>query len=217
MIGDCKYGIVANFIAAQQQGLTTHLADMATVQRQSKKSPLFAPEAFTYEEATDTYLCPAGQRLHRSGYDRSEQLWKYIGRTRVCRSCPLREACTEGQRGRALKRYDQQPLVDAGRAQSRSEAGQADRKRRQYWMEGSFADAANNHGLKRSRWRGLWKQVIQNLLIATCQNLRKLGKALLRLWFYLLSLPTALDASATGSFTPADLFSFSRKSYPALI
>jgi hypothetical protein len=49
-------------------------------------------------------------------------------------------------------------------------------------MEGSFADAANNHGLKRSRWRGLWKQIIQDLLIATCQNLRKLGTALLALW-----------------------------------
>jgi hypothetical protein len=41
-------------------------------------------------------------------------------------------------------------------------------------MERSFADAANCHGLKRSRWRGLCKQAIQDLLIATVQNLRKL-------------------------------------------
>jgi hypothetical protein len=41
-------------------------------------------------------------------------------------------------------------------------------------MERSFADAANCHGLKRSRWRGLWRQAIQDLLIATVQNLRKL-------------------------------------------
>jgi hypothetical protein len=41
-------------------------------------------------------------------------------------------------------------------------------------MERSFADAANCHGLKRARWRGLWKQAIQDLLIATVQNLRKL-------------------------------------------
>jgi hypothetical protein len=45
-------------------------------------------------------------------------------------------------------------------------------------MERSFADAANRHGLKRSRWRGLWKQAIQDLLIATVQNLRKLLKHL---------------------------------------
>ena len=41
-------------------------------------------------------------------------------------------------------------------------------------MEGSFADAANNHGLKRSRWRGLKNQQTQDYLIATCQNLRRL-------------------------------------------
>ena len=41
-------------------------------------------------------------------------------------------------------------------------------------MERSFADATNCHGLKRSRWRGLWRQAIQDLLIATVQNLRKL-------------------------------------------
>jgi hypothetical protein len=41
-------------------------------------------------------------------------------------------------------------------------------------MERSFADAANCHGLKRARWRGLWKQAIQDLLIATMQNLKKL-------------------------------------------
>jgi hypothetical protein len=41
-------------------------------------------------------------------------------------------------------------------------------------MERSFADAANRHGFKRARWRGLVKQSIQDLLIATVQNLRKL-------------------------------------------
>jgi len=39
-------------------------------------------------------------------------------------------------------------------------------------MERSFADAANNHGFKRSRWRGLWRQRIQDYLIAAVQNIR---------------------------------------------
>ena len=41
-------------------------------------------------------------------------------------------------------------------------------------MEGSFADAATHHGFKRARWRRLWRQRIQDLLIATVQNLRTL-------------------------------------------
>ena len=39
-------------------------------------------------------------------------------------------------------------------------------------MEESFADAANNHGFKRSRWRRLWRQQIQDWLIAAVQNWR---------------------------------------------
>jgi hypothetical protein len=41
-------------------------------------------------------------------------------------------------------------------------------------MEGSFADAFNNHGAKRARWRGLARQRIQSWLIAAVQNLRVL-------------------------------------------
>ncbi len=44
-------------------------------------------------------------------------------------------------------------------------------------MEGGFADAANCHGLKRARWRRLWRQQIQNSLIAACQNIRILLRA----------------------------------------
>ena len=40
----------------------------------------------------------------------------------------------------------------------------------------SFADAANNHGSKRARWRGLARQQLQSWLICTCQNLRLLVK-----------------------------------------
>jgi len=46
--------------------------------------------------------------------------------------------------------------------------------RRKYKAEGSFADATNNHGFKQSRFRGIKKVQIQNLMIATTQNLRKL-------------------------------------------
>jgi hypothetical protein len=38
-------------------------------------------------------------------------------------------------------------------------------------MEGSFADATSRHGFKRTRWRRLRNQRIQDLLIATCQNI----------------------------------------------
>jgi len=39
-------------------------------------------------------------------------------------------------------------------------------------IEHSFADAANNHHFKRARWRRLWRQRIQDYLIAAIQNVR---------------------------------------------
>ena len=62
--------------------------------------------------------------------------------------------------------------MEAGRAEANSPAGRYSRKRRQHVMEGSFADAFNNHGAKRARWRGLARQRIQSWLIAAVQNLR---------------------------------------------
>ncbi len=47
-------------------------------------------------------------------------------------------------------------------------------------VEGSFADAANNHGFKRARWRGLTMVQIQNHMIAAIQNLRKLIRSAVR-------------------------------------
>ena len=56
--------------------------------------------------------------------------------------------------------------------QSHSEQAKRDREKRKWRMEGSFADAANNHGFKRSRWRQLKNQQIQDYLIAAIQNIR---------------------------------------------
>jgi hypothetical protein len=39
-------------------------------------------------------------------------------------------------------------------------------------LERSFADAANNHHFRRARWRRLWRQQIQDYLIAAIQNVR---------------------------------------------
>lgn len=39
-------------------------------------------------------------------------------------------------------------------------------------MERSFADAADNHHFTRARWRRLWRQQIQDYLIAAIQNVR---------------------------------------------
>lgn len=216
VIADCKYGTVANFVAAQQQGLTTHMADLAQSQNPHRElEEVFPPEAFEYEEKTDTYVCPANQRLTRRKYHEVRHYWEYAADRKVCAGCRLRSACTRNKMGRTINRHEQQPLLDKGRQQSFSEEAHANRKRRQYWMEGNFADAANNHGFKRSRWRGLWKQAIQDLLIATCQNLRKLGNAIFGNLIPILNTVVHLWVILTSITTLFDLFEFELKTNPS--
>ena len=82
--------------------------------------------------------------------------------------------------GRSIKRHFGHELIQRGRDQSRSSEAQRDRRRRKWLMEGNFADAANNHGFKRSRWRRLWNQKIQDFMIAAVQNVRILLRNLER-------------------------------------
>lgn len=70
--------------------------------------------------------------------------------------------------------------ADAARKESHSNRAKRDRVRRKWLMEGSFADSANNHGFKRSRWRRLHNQKIQDYLIAAIQNVRILMRHLQR-------------------------------------
>lgn len=93
---------------------------------------------------------------------------------RSCALSKLRAFCTRSRSGRTIHRHRDQKLLDRARQIANSKAAKDDLKRRQHLIERSFADATNRHGFKRARWRGLWKQAIQDLLIATVQNLRKL-------------------------------------------
>ena len=104
--------------------------------------------------------------------------WEYVTAKGTCLVCKLRQFCTRSRSGRTIHRHRDQELLDRARKIAKSPAAREDLKRRQHLIERSFADAANCHGLKRARWRGLWKQAIQDLLIATVQNLRKLVRHL---------------------------------------
>src|SRR5436190_1659483 len=92
--------------------------------------------------------------------------------TRVCAVCVLRAQCTRSSHGRTVQRHEKQAALDVARAQAHSLAARLGRRRRHHLMERSFADAANNHHFKRARWRRLWRQQIQDYLIAAIQNVR---------------------------------------------
>jgi len=168
--GDHHYGTANNYIFCAEQGLRAHLGEVSANVQERGKLP---PSQFVYEPAPDRLRCPQGHYLVRHQDRPEEQLTVYlIEDPAVCAHCALREQCTESKRGRSIRRHVQASLVEAARTEANSPAARYNRKRRQHVMEGSFADAVNNHGAKKARWRGLWRQKIQSWLIAAVQNLR---------------------------------------------
>jgi len=171
VVADSQYGTNENFAWCGSQRVEAHMGDVQA----KRSSPVFGVDQFEWDEEKDCYWCPAGQALKRAQAKKpgKRKRWVYRASVQVCRSCELRSQCTRKQAGgRKLYRYARQEAIDRARAQSYSRQAYRDRGRRKYLMEGSFADAANNHHFKRSRWRRLERQRMQDYLIAVCQNVR---------------------------------------------
>lgn len=167
-VGDKHYGSAQNYRYCQSKGIRSHLG-----QCPGDTKGKFGVDAFVYEPQRDRYRCPAGHHLYYHNFKKEDQCIEYkIADPVLCAGCALRAQCTQSKSGRTLTRPIFSELVELGREQARSTAAMKDRVRRKHLMEGSFADARNNHGFKRARWRGLWRQRIQDWLIAAVQNLR---------------------------------------------
>jgi hypothetical protein len=171
---DSHYGTATNYIYCIEEGIRPHLGEVsANVEEKGK----FSLTRFFYEPEQDRLRCPQGHYLVPHQHRPQEQLTVYlIEDSSKCANCPLRQQCTLSERGRSIQRHDQAELIQAAQQEAKSPAGRHSRKRRQHVMEGSFADAANNHGIKKARWRGLGRQRIQSFMIAAVQNLRILMK-----------------------------------------
>lgn len=180
-VADHKYGTVANFVACQHQGITTHLGEMRAKQHHARSQGIYPDTAFVHDPRTNTVRCPAGQLMKPRRLHPSKRTWEYQLPKVVCAACALRPQCTRSLTyGRRIHRHEHQELLEEARRQAHSAAARRDRRRRQHLAEGSFADAANNHGFKRARWRRLWRVQIQDWLIAGIQNLKILLKNSLR-------------------------------------
>jgi transposase len=176
VVADSQYGTVENFRACQERGIRSHMADLREGQGgKGSRRGIYDESVFVYDAEADTYRCPAGRTLTRRKHRTERRAYEYSAGAKTCAACDLRTKCTRSKTGgRTIKRHEEQEAIDQARAQSHSAAAKRDRRRRKHLMEGSFADAANNHGFKRARWRRRWRQRIQDLLIAAIQNIRML-------------------------------------------
>ena len=206
VVADTQYGTVDNFRSCHHRGIKSHMGDMLGKQlKKGRREGIFGYEDFKYDAQTDTYTCPAGEMLTKRKCKSKRNAYEYACSMTTCKACNIRSQCTKAKSGnaRTILRHNNQEAVDEAREQSHSSAAKRDRVRRKWLMEGSFADSANNHGFKRARWRRLWRQQIQDYMIAVVQNVRILIKEVDR---RKAAAMTAVSGNITGISLATRLF-----------
>jgi hypothetical protein len=128
----------------------------------------FPNTRFVYDPTNNTYRCPADHALRRYQNRPDKNAVRYAADPGDCACCPLRSQCTKAP-FRTVTRHIRQETLERMMDQANSEASKMDLRRRKHFMERCFAVAAR-HGLKRCRWRRLWRAEIHDLLVATVQN-----------------------------------------------
>ena len=173
VVADSKYGTTENYSALKEKGIKTHIKDLGA--SRIHRGDVFGKDKFAYIAERDVYVCPAGKELQRRSWNRNRQWTKYRIDKEQCVRCELKDQCTNDKNGRSINRLPGDDLITAGRQDAASEDGIKDLKRRQHLMERSYA-YGKRFGYKRARWRALWRVSIQQLLVATVQNLKKVSQ-----------------------------------------
>jgi transposase len=134
----------------------------------------FGKTAFRYDEQTDEYTCPAGEKLRYRGRSRDRrgcERHSYHGAP--CAGCPLRSQCTTAKAGRVVWRYAGDALKEAMTQVLAQPAAQRAYGRRRAMVEPVFAQLRERQGLTRFMRRGLAGVRVEFALHCTAYNLKR--------------------------------------------
>ena len=142
----------------------------------------FSGDDFQYDTSTDTYVCPAGHRLHFTTYIPKDGQKRYVCKAAICSACLLKDRCISGKlKYKAIARaYEKWASDIQHRTNDHTPEYAAAMRLRRIWCEGNFAHQKANHNLTRVRKRGLGKASVHCLLSATALNLKRMVRLLTR-------------------------------------
>jgi transposase len=118
VVADAGYSNGEQAERCESKGIVPHVPSNRGVNNRGDGT-LFQRSQFLYDEATDTFLCPAGQRLNRR--QRKDRYIVYAAPPEVCSACPLKSRCTVGKR-RLLKKHLQDGVLDRMQQRATAEA-----------------------------------------------------------------------------------------------
>lgn len=180
---DAGYGSEENYDYLEQQGLTAYVKyntfDKEQDKNYQKKHKPFSKENLYYNQEEDYYVCPMGQKMHKTyqstkpteaGY--KQQLSHYQAKN--CEGCPLRGQCFKGKGNRSIERnHNLERHKQKIRELLTSERGLQKRKQRTADVEPVFAQLKHNHNFRRFSLKGIEKTELEFGLMALAHNLRK--------------------------------------------
>jgi transposase len=137
-------------------------------------SPEFYPQAFSYDESTDSYTCPADKTLHFETEEKHSGWIKrrYRARASQCRACPFQTQCCPGsKKGRSVLRQQKSEIVLAFEAKMKTEEAVKIYKERAGVAETPNAWFKDKFGLRQFRLRGLAKVGMETLWACLTYNI----------------------------------------------
>jgi transposase len=164
MVVDAAYPTQAAIEAMAQQGIdligplrpSDNNNNLDSLKRRGI-SPEFYPEAFSYDEACDSYSCPAKQLLRCEGQEKKAG-WinkRYRARASVCRDCPFQaQCCPKTKKGRSLVRRQKSETLLAHEAKMNTPEAKTIYKQRAGVAETPNAWIKEKFGLRQFRLRG---------------------------------------------------------------
>ena len=134
----------------------------------------FYPQAFTYNESTDSYTCPANKTLHFETEEKQKGGIKrrYRACASVCRACPFQAQCCPGsKKGRSVLRQQKSEAVRAFEAKMQTEEAIKIYKERAGVAETPNAWFKDKFGLRQFRLRGIAKVGMEALWACLTYNI----------------------------------------------
>ncbi len=178
LAGDTAYGSGANLNwLVNEANIAPHIP---VVDKSKREDGTFSREDFSFDKEHNVYVCPAGKVLTTTGklVNDGETLL-YTAKTRVCRSCLLKAQCCPKAPLRRIQRSLYEEARDVARALAKTEAFDRSRRERKR-VEMLFAHLKRIFRLGRLRLRGPCGAQFEFTLAAIAQNLRRLGKLIVR-------------------------------------
>ncbi len=193
VLADSNYHSTTNLKKCKEEELDAYIPDSNFRKRDArfdnqgrykpkKKRKLFKLEDFIYEETSDSYICPGGERLTlranhaRIGY---KDYKRYGAPEGVCLKCKLRKRCMPSPT--AKRKYlaidlghSPEDLIGQMVAKVDTEKGKERYERRLAIVEPVFANIREHKGFKRFTLRGKSKVDVQWILMCMIHNIEKI-------------------------------------------